>query len=236
MRPPHERVGVIIVAAGKSQRMDHVDKIFAPLMGRPLISYSVDAFHSAPEVQAIVLVLSADNIETGRRLVADSGWEKVRQVCVGGRRRQDSVRCGLDWLTDLDWVLVHDGARPFVDPELVSIGLSQAMHNGAAIAAVPVADTIKSADAELRVTETLDRDRLWAIQTPQIFRRQLLEEAHARVTEDVTDDAAMVERIGGEVRIFAGAYHNIKITTSADLSIAEGILKGRVAAESWRGQ
>ena len=233
---PHERVGVIIVAAGKSQRMDHGDKIFAPLMGRPLISYSVDAFHRAPEVQSIVLVLSADNIEAGRLLVANSGWERVREVCVGGQRRQDSVRCGLDRLTDQDWVLVHDGARPLVDPELVSIGLSRAMHGGAAIAAVPVIDTIKSADAELRVTETLDRDRLWATQTPQIFRRQLLEEAHARVTEDVTDDAAMVERIGGEVRIFTGSYHNIKITTAADLSIAAGILRGRAATESWRGQ
>ena len=230
------RVGAIVVAAGESRRMAGVDKVFASLRDRPLISYSLGALHDVPEIDDIVLVLSPQNLEQGRELVEASGWHKVREVRRGGDRRQDSVRNGLEALPDVEWVIVHDGARPFIDGELIARGLEEAARTGAAVAAVPVKDTIKSADSELLVTRTLPRDELWAAQTPQVFRKELLAEAHQRVAEDVTDDASMVERVGGKVRIFMGSYYNIKVTTPEDLTVAEAVLNARVSGESRAGQ
>ena len=220
-------VGAIVVAAGESRRMAGKDKIFAPLMGRPLIWYSLNTFDNAPQIDAIVLALSRENVERGWALVRDNGWHKVRDVCPGGQRRQDSVRNGLDRLHDTQWIIVHDGARPFLDEGLIATGLAEAEHTGAALAAVPVKDTIKCAGADLLVTDTLQRDGLWAAQTPQVFRRDLLAEAHRRVSEDVSDDASMIERIGGKVRIFPGSPSNIKVTTPEDLLIAEVIVRAR---------
>lgn len=224
---PHHKVGVVVVAAGGSRRMDGVDKIFALLKGRPLVSYCLEALHHTPEVAKIVLVLSSHNIEQGRRLVQEYGWSKVLDVCEGGERRRDSVAVGLSRLPDSSWIIVHDGARPFVDAELVSRGLSEARETGAAVAGVPVSDTIKVADDEHLVKETLRREGLWAIQTPQIFRRQLLAEAHETLAGEFTDDAAMVERFGARVRIYSGSSDNIKVTTPDDLRIAEALLDAR---------
>lgn len=232
----HPQVGVIVVAAGESRRMLGVDKVFVPLMGRPLIFYSLRALHDSHQVQTIVLVISSHNLERGRRLVDANNWHKVRDICVGGERRQDSVRRGVESLTDADWIIVHDGARPFIDGDLIARGLEEARHTGAAIAAVPVKDTIKSVDTELFVTQTHLRDSLWAIQTPQVFRRQLLAEAHQRVYEEASDDASLVERTGGKIRIFMGSYGNIKVTTPEDLPIAEAILRTRVSGGFWESQ
>ena len=233
--PPRTTAGVIVVAAGDSRRMAGVDKIFVPLMGRPLISYSLEVLHGAPQVGAIVLVLADHNLERGRTLVEEKGWHKVGDVCLGGERRQDSVRRGLDRLPDSEWIIVHDGARPFIDLDLVARGLKEAGYTGAAVAAVPVKDTIKSADAELQVTQTLPRDGLWAVQTPQVFRRQMLDEAHRHINEEFSDDASMVERAGGKVRIFMGSYYNIKVTTPEDVPVAEAILTSRLWAGGSRG-
>jgi 2-C-methyl-D-erythritol 4-phosphate cytidylyltransferase len=225
------KVGAIVVAAGESRRMGGVDKIFVPLMGQPLIAYSLKALNELPQVDDIVLVLSSASVERGRRLVEANGWRKVRDVCIGGQRRQDSVQRGLERLPDSEWVIVHDGARPFIDADMVLQGLAEARQTGAAIAVVPVKDTIKEARDGL-VSHTLPRDRLWAVQTPQVFRRELLEEAHRRISDDVTDDASMIERLGGKVRIFAGSYYNIKVTTPEDLPIAEAILGARTLRSS----
>ena len=146
------------------------------------------------------------------------------------------MRRGVESLTDADWIIVHDGARPFIDGDLIARGLEEARHTGAAIAAVPVKDTIKSVDTELFVTQTHLRDSLWAIQTPQVFRRQLLAEAHQRVYEEASDDASLVERTGGKIRIFMGSYGNIKVTTPEDLPIAEAILRTRVSGGFWESQ
>ena len=207
--------------------MDGSDKIFAPLMGQPLVAYCIDMLNDAPEVGSIVLVLSSHNLEEGRRLVQSRDWAKVKETCVGGERRQDSVRCGMDRLLDSEWIIVHDGARPFIDVDMIGRGLKEALGTGAAVAAIPVNDTIKSADADMLVTQTVPRDGLWAIQTPQVFRRELLVDAHSRVRDDVTDDATMVERAGGRVRLFMGSYHNLKVTARDDLLLAEGILAVR---------
>lgn len=224
---PGERVGALIVAAGASRRMEGLDKIAAPLLGRPLISYSLEALASHPLVNEVVLVLAPEKVEWGRGLVRDGGWERVQAVCAGGSRRQDSVARGLEQLSPCAWVLVHDGARPCLDGELILRGLEAARETGAAVLALPVADTLKRAGADGLVVETLPRDGLWAVQTPQVFRRELLEEAHLRVKETVTDDAAMVECLGHDVRLAQGSPANLKVTTVEDLALAEAILSLR---------
>lgn len=222
------RVGAIVVAAGESRRMGGQDKIFATVLGRPLLSYSIDAMEVNPHVQEIVLVLPASKIEAGWCLVEGGSWRKVTHICPGGERRQDSVRCGLERLSPCHWVVVHDGARPCLDPELVSLGLEAAAETGAAVAAVPAKDTIKQATSTGLVVRTLDREGLWMVQTPQVFRYSLLVDSHQNYSTDVTDDAAMVEGLGHRVKVFTGSYANLKVTTSDDLVIAESLLRGHV--------
>ena len=222
-------VGAVVVAAGRSRRMRGPDKTFMPLAGRPLASYSLEALNRCPLVDAIVFVVSAEAMDQGRRLVDQYNWEKVIAVCPGGERRQDSVRHGLDALPDIGLILVHDAARPCVGQSIFQRGIDEAMKYGAAVAAVPVKDTIKTADADGVVTSTLDRASLWAVQTPQVFRTSLLQRAHHEVHVDVTDDAAMVECLGHEVRLFPGSDDNIKVTTPSDVAVAEVLLAARAA-------
>ena len=230
---PSGRVGAIVVAAGSSTRMGRVDKVFAPLMGRPLVSHSVDTLERCHLIDRIAVVLGEHGIERGWELVRRFGWSKV-SVVAGGHRRQDSVRAGLPPLVDTDWIVVHDGARPCVTSQMIERGLAEAGCTGAAVAAVPVKDTVKVVDADMTVLETPDRQRLWLVQTPQVFSRDLLTRAHREVARDVTDDASMVEQVGGSVRIFQGSYANIKVTTPEDLEIAEYLLSRGIAGEDAR--
>ena len=211
------------MAAGASRRMGGVDKTFAILGGRPIIAHSLDALHASDRVDSVVVVLSNANIDQASRLVAEGRYHKVTSICLGGERRQDSVRQGLDRLPNAEWIVVHDGARPLVDAGLIERGLAEALHTGVAVAAVPVKDTIKAANADMVVTQTIGRETLWIVQTPQVFRRDILLEAHSMVTDNVTDDASMVERVGGKVRLFMGSYENIKVTTPEDLPVAEAL-------------
>jgi 2-C-methyl-D-erythritol 4-phosphate cytidylyltransferase len=160
-------------------------------------------------------------------LVAERGWSKVVGVCLGGERRQDSVSQGLKELKRCDWVVIHDGARPFLTLDLIRDGLEAARGTGVATAAVPVKDTIKLGDDNEMVRETLHRQRLWAVQTPQVFRFDIITRAHGQVTDEVTDDATLAERLGYEVKLYMGSYHNIKITTPEDLALAEIVVKDR---------
>ena len=219
--------GAVIVAAGASTRMGSAgDKTLADVGGEYLIARTVDVFERCDAVTAIVLVVSERNLDAVAQLREAKGWSKTLPPLVGGARRQDSVRAGLDALPpECDWVLVHDGARPFVTPRMIEDGLAAAANTGAAIAVVPAFDTVKRIAGDGRVVETLDRSELAMVQTPQVFRRDVLERAHAEVTGDVTDDAAMVERIGVEVRTFDGARSNIKVTTPEDLQIASAMLE-----------
>ena len=222
-------VGAIIVAAGSSTRMEGVDKTFAPLLGRPLITHTLDRFEEFPQVAEIVLALAADSLELGRSLVRDRGYRKVSQVCAGGARRQDSVRAGLEALDPCQWVMVHDGARPGLDSALLlrSLEAAAASPDGAAIAGVPVKDTIKVVDVDGLVTDTPPRETLWAAQTPQVFGYDLLCRAHAEFEGDATDDAMMVEALGCQVSMFTGSYENLKVTTPEDLVVMEAVLRGR---------
>ena len=219
------RVGAVIVAAGRSSRMGGVDKTFAPLLGAPLIAHAVEAFEAHPGISDIVLVLASESVQRGRELANTKGWSKVGTVCPGGDRRQDSVYNGLQALGPCDLVMVHDGARPCVDQATLDRGIQAAAEHGASIAGVPVKDTIKRVSSSLVIEETPERAALWQAQTPQVFRYQLLLDAHRQCAGDFTDDAAMVEALGYRVRVFEGAYENIKVTTSGDLVIAEAFLR-----------
>jgi 2-C-methyl-D-erythritol 4-phosphate cytidylyltransferase len=222
-----EKIGAIVAAAGQSQRMNGLDKAFADLGGKPLLAWVLGTLQQCNAVDEIVVVLSRDNLERGKKLQNESGWSKVAALCVGGARRQDSVKEGLTRLTDCQWVVIHDGARPFLTPELVERGLDEARLSGAAIAAVPVKDTVKVATPDGFVRDTPRRDNLWAVQTPQVFRFDLINQAHDQITDDVSDDATMVERLGHRVKLYMGSYKNIKITTPDDLALAELILRNR---------
>ena len=222
-------IGAIIVAAGSSTRMEGVDKTFAPLEGRPLVAHTLDRFEEFSLVSQIVLVLATHSLDLGRTLVREQGYRKVTNICAGGARRQDSVRAGLDVLQPCDWVIVHDGARPGLDAALLRRGLDAviASPSGAAIAGVPVKDTIKVVGDDGLVADTPPRETLWAAQTPQIFDYNLLCRAHAQFHGEATDDAMMVEALGCRVSIFPGSYENLKVTTPEDLAVMEAVLRGR---------
>jgi len=219
LNPGSSKLGVVIVAAGTAQRMAGINKLFAPLRGKPLLAWSVDTCQGYSLVQQIVLVLNDKDLARGQKLKEERGWSKVN-LCPGGSRRQDSVREGLKQLRDCDLVLIHDGARPFLTSDLIEDGLKIAEQTGAALAAVPVKDTIKLANGERLVGETLQRDRLWAAQTPQIFRFDMITMAYENLIVEITDDATAVELSGYKVQLYMGDYQNIKVTTTEDLELA----------------
>jgi len=207
--------------------MGGVDKIFASLWGKPLLAHSVDVFQQCPAIDEVVIVLSQDKLEAGQRLVREYNWSKVIEVCPGGVRRQDSVREGLKRLSGCQWVVVHDGARPCLGVDLIERGLDLARDSGAAIAAIPVKDTVKVVSPDAFVEETPLRHNLWAVQTPQVFRFDIIDEAHRKAQGEVTDDATLVEQLGYRVKVYPGSDTNIKVTTPEDLALAEAILKSR---------
>jgi 2-C-methyl-D-erythritol 4-phosphate cytidylyltransferase len=222
-----EEVGAIIVAAGKSNRMSGTDKIFAPLAGQPVILRVLQPFIDCSSIDRIVVVFNNRNYDEGKDLITEQNWEKDVAVCIGGRRRQDSVLAGLKLLGDCDWVVIHDGARPLVTIGLIEEGIESVKETGAAIAAVPATDTIKIVDKEMIASQTLPRDSLWLCQTPQVFSYDMLTKAYRKANTEVTDDAQIVELAGGKVKLYTGSYDNIKITTPADLAMAEMLWKRR---------
>lgn len=225
MKRANDKVGAIIVAAGASRRMQGVDKVFTEVGGQPLLVRVLAVFQSCSAVDEVVLVLARKNVERGRRLVRERSYSKVTAVCHGGPRRQDSVREGLRRLMNCDWILIHDGARPCVTADLIERGLLAAQQTGAAIAAVPVKDTVKIVTRRGFIQQTPERQSLWIAQTPQVFRRDLISEAYREADDKVTDDAALVERLGHKVEVYMGSYQNIKVTTPEDLAIAEVLLR-----------
>jgi len=220
-----DKAGAIIVAAGASRRMGGIDKMFASLGGKPILARVIDAFQECQAIDQIVVVVSKDNLKRCQQLVGEQKWSKVSEVCVGGERRQDSVAAGLSRLKQCEWAVIHDGARPLVTTDLVERGLEAARETGAAIAAVPVTDTIKIARDDQIILETPPRRTMWAAQTPQIFRFDIIAEAYRKVNNDVTDDASLVEQLGYKVKLYMGSYDNIKVTTPDDLVLAEALWK-----------
>jgi 2-C-methyl-D-erythritol 4-phosphate cytidylyltransferase len=211
--------------------MQGQDKLWIPLAGRLTLARAIDVFDASPLIDRIVLVLNAGRVAGAEQLCRQEGWRKIASIIAGGQRRQDSVRLGLDALARIHpqcrWVMIHDGARPLVTPAMLEAGLQAARQHQAAIAAVPVKDTIKQVEQGF-VTATIDRSQHVAIQTPQVFSFPLIYQAHnaPEAQKDVTDDAVLLERLGHRVAIFPGSYSNIKITTLEDVRIAEALIKG----------
>lgn len=222
-----QKVGAVIAAAGSSQRMGEVDKMFAQLGSKSILVRVVDVFQACSSIHQIVIVLNQPNLEAGKQLAANQGWTKVTDVCPGGERRQDSVAAGLARLSDCSWVVIHDGARPLLTDDLIERGLEAATETGAAIAAIPVTETIKVTDDEQFIQGTPPRRNLWVAQTPQVFRFDIITEAYKQVKYEVTDDARLVEQLGYSVKIYMGSYDNIKITIPDDLVIAEILWRKR---------
>ena len=164
-----------------------------------------------------------------KEIIEKYKFQKVSQIIPGGKRRQDSVKNGMDALQkDVDIVAIHDGVRPFVTKAMIEDSIHSAVRHGAVVLAMPVKDTIKISNPDGTVLKTLDRESLWQIQTPQTFQVNVIKEAYYRATEDGfigTDDASLVERLGVKVHILPGSYTNIKITTPEDLLLANLFLK-----------
>ena len=222
-------VGAIIAAAGQSERMAGRDKLWAPIAGtngrlRPLLAYSLAVFQASSSIERIVLVTNQATLDQARALVREERPDHVCAVVPGGATRQDSVRAGLEALGDCTWVVVHDGARPLVTEELIERGLDAAKETGAACCALPVPDTVKESDADGRIVRTIDRSRLWLAQTPQVFRHDLLMQAHRQSNERTTDDAALLEAMGIDVRLYHGSPRNVKVTTPEDLAVVKALL------------
>ncbi|MGB9723823.1 MAG: 2-C-methyl-D-erythritol 4-phosphate cytidylyltransferase [Chloroflexia bacterium] len=220
-----EAVWALVVAAGRSRRMGGQDKLFAPLAGVPLLARTVERLLASPQVDEAVVVLRPERMEDGRQLAQERSWRRVR-FCTGGPRRQDSVRLGLETMEGEGWVLIHDGARPFVTSALVERGLEAAAARGAAVPGLPLPDTVKRISPAGLVEETLPREALWSIQTPQTFRLSLIRQAHrhfASSPQTFTDDAALLEALGHPVAVFPGEADNFKVTSVEDLRRAEAL-------------
>jgi 2-C-methyl-D-erythritol 4-phosphate cytidylyltransferase len=220
----------ILLCAGRGERLGAgVPKALAPLAGRPLFTWSLEAFQRCDAIGGVVLV---GPVRTLRELVAASGVGAAKVVAYteGGDARQHSVGRGLHVVPEpFTHVAVHDSARALVTPEVIARAVAEAVEHGAAIAAVPQADTLKQGTLG-NITATVPRAGLWAAQTPQVFRRDWLERAHREATEVATDDATLVEWLGHPVRLAQGDPLNFKITSAADLELAEAWLTHRAAA------
>jgi 2-C-methyl-D-erythritol 4-phosphate cytidylyltransferase len=218
----------LLVAAGRGERLgSDGPKAFVHCAGRPLLEWSIEALRACPDVERIVVALPPG-------VTAPAGTEGV----LGGEQRAHSVRAALRHAGEAEVVVVHDAARPLVTPGLVTdcLDVLRTKDCDAAIAAAPVTDTIKESEGDV-VIRTLDRERLWAVQTPQVFRRVVLERAHdadPSAAALATDDAALVERAGGEVRLVPAPRENLKVTTRDDLRLAELLLAARSACRPER--
>jgi 2-C-methyl-D-erythritol 4-phosphate cytidylyltransferase len=220
----------IIVAAGDSRRMGF-DKLFATIAGRPVIAHTIDAFERAGCVSEIIVVAREDRRDEIKAIVHDGNFKKVRSIVPGGKHRRDSVRAGLDRLNAAArYVAVHDAARPLITEEQIECVFEQARIHAAASLAEPINDTLKHADTEFFVTSSVDRHQLYAMQTPQVFERQLIEDAYKAVYAEnvsVTDEVSAVERLGRKVILVPNKDFNFKVTYPRDLALAEFVIGRR---------
>jgi 2-C-methyl-D-erythritol 4-phosphate cytidylyltransferase len=227
-----DRCTAIVLAAGQGRRMNSkIQKQFLELDGYPVLWYSLQCFQKSPLIQDVILVTSEGDISYCKKEIVERfGFHKVRAVIPGGRERYDSVYAGLCACENTDYVFIHDGARPFVTEEILQRGFEAVQDTGACVAGMPSKDTVKLADESGYVSETLERARVWNVQTPQVFQYDLIKKAYdAMQNKDmskITDDAMVAEQEAGvKVRFFEGSYRNIKITTPEDLVSAESFLK-----------
>ena len=221
------KVGAIIPAAGRGKRIGaSVPKQFLEIQGKPMFHHTLTVFTSCKLIDYVVLVMpQADVDEMGEDWL--NKYDIVREVVVGGEQRQDSVYNGFNSLEEgTDIVVVHDGVRPFTTPQMITATVEAAQQHGAAITAIPVSDTVKQA-ADGFVKQTVSRDGLWRVQTPQAFQCRLLQQAFKKAKKDSyygTDEGSLIEYLGERVRIVPGSELNIKITRKEDLVLGESLL------------
>ena len=213
-----------------------VPKHFLRLEDKPILAYTLEAFEKCPEVDHVLIVVRSGEEEYCLNEVVEKyTFNKVLRIVIGGEKRQDSVYNGIKELDhDTDIVVVHDGVRPFVSPGLISETVKLAMYEDGVVAALPVKDTIKEVTGEGVIKSTPHREFLWYAQTPQTFKKRVLEEAFIRAYNEGfygTDESSLIERMGGKVKIIEGSPENIKITTKEDLLQAEIILRMRKRRE-----
>lgn len=218
------------MAGGKSERMGvEIDKAFLSLGTKPVVVYSLFAFEKCRDIDEVILVVRKDRIEAARQAVRMFGCNKVKKVIAGGVLRQQSVMNGMNEIgEEVEIVVVHDGARPCVTSELISQTVASAKQHGSGVAAVKITDTVKSVDKGMIISETVDRTKLWLVQTPQAFNCELLKKAFAHVEKKkikVTDEAAAVELVSSGVRLVVSSSSNIKITTPDDLILAAALMR-----------
>ncbi|MBD7912686.1 MULTISPECIES: 2-C-methyl-D-erythritol 4-phosphate cytidylyltransferase [Clostridium] len=222
-------VSAIILAGGRGKRIGKdISKQFIIINEKPILYYTIKKFLECKSVDEIVLVLPKDEISYCKEHVLKKHSLKVDKIVEGGKERQDSVYNGLKVLSETDIIVIHDGARPFISESIIDKGIECAVKYGAAAPGVMPKDTIKVRDKNFFSKETLNRSELVSVQTPQVFKSEIIKECHEKIKEDnfiATDDTMVVERYGYKVYLYEGDYKNIKITTPEDLFLAEYMLK-----------
>lgn len=225
------KVVALIAAAGLGKRMNaKINKPFIPIFGKPILAYTVEKFEKCKFIEKIYLIVNQEERDfCSKDIILKYNFSKVQELIEGGETRQDSVYNGLKVLgPDTDIVVIHDGARPLVEGAIIQESIEAAQEYGAAIAAIPLKDTIKKSRKDFFINETLNREEIWRAQTPQTFRYDIILSAYHQAYKDkffTTDDAAIVERYGHKVKMIIGSEENIKITTPFDIIIAENFLK-----------
>jgi len=219
---------VILAAGGQGSRLNaSIPKSLVLLKGKPLLVFSLEVFELCPLIDSVIIVAPEQKLSDVERAVGDFSYTKVNRVVPGGMRRRDSVANGLKALNrETEIVLIHDAARPLISLKLLEQSIIACQKESAVITAVPIKSTIKRVNSEnLFVESTLDRRLLWEVQTPQVFQKHLIVNAHREYPDmDVTDDAYLVEMTGQPVRVIPGSYRNIKITTPEDLVVAASLM------------
>lgn len=231
------RCAAVVLAAGAGKRMhSEVKKQFLQIKEKPVVYYSLKVFEES-FVDEVVLVTSGDDIELCRKEIVEAyHFTKVKNIVAGGKERYHSVAAGLACLQEMDYVFIHDAARPMLTQNILDRAYECVKETGACVVGMPVKDTIKIANADGYINQTPDRNLVWMIQTPQVFEYQLIKEAYDRLIAceeelkskgtNITDDAMVVESLTRHaVKLVEGSYENIKITTPDDLSIAERFLE-----------
>jgi 2-C-methyl-D-erythritol 4-phosphate cytidylyltransferase len=229
-----DRIIAVVPSAGIGKRFgEKARKTFVTLGGKPLLLWALETLSAAPEVREIIPVIKEEDMEYALDLFEQYCIPKIKRIAPGGQERQDSVYHGINLIEDKNCiVMVHDGVRPLIEPAVITAAARQLKNCDGVVAAVPVKDTIKEA-AEGEVIQTLARDRLWAVQTPQIFHCETIRNAYSRAMKESfysTDDSALVEKYGGRIKVVMGSYTNIKVTTPEDLQVAELFLSMREQA------
>ena len=223
---------VVIVSAGRGSRMKaDINKQFLKLQNKEVRAHTIDKFYNNENIGEIIVVVREDEAEFFKiNIIEKYGYKNIK-IAFGGSERQDSVYNGLKMVDEnCKIVLIHDGARPFVNNETIDSAIESAKENKCVIVGVPVKDTIKVIDENNNVCDTPDRSTLWSIQTPQVFDYSLIMKAHEKAREDNyygTDDSMLMEYFGQKVKVVEGSYNNIKITTPEDLKIGEEILRDK---------